>query len=183
MDTTHSSCRMGWAEWFGLAMLLGLLGGALFGAFDALYHGPDLGPCDVLVAMLFGAVPAGVFLPVLAVVVMVVLACGGGRPDRQQGVALLSGIFVIGLVGTLVLVATKNHRDWTGLLVVMASLPAAAGAYLVLGNLPVMRKPGRALVCTLAAMHALLIAACGLSTVQAWELSRFFTVAPVLPKG
>lgn len=164
--------QMGPLELFSLAAILGAFLGGLFGVFDMFYHGRDLPPGDVLVAIGFCAVPAIVITMLMTVLLWIGARVLRTSPRRQQWVGLLSGAVVVGLVAVVVLVGTKHCRDWVGVLLVLASLPAAALTYRVATRIRTLAEPARAVCWTLAAIQGLVIASCGMAAVQAWGLSE-----------
>lgn len=179
-ETVNPQQAAGFLERTVLACILGLLSGCCFAAFDVLRHAPGLAPRDVLVAMTLGGIPGVLVSLGLFVLLSVAVMCIRLRMDRRRWVALFAGLHVTCLAAAIVLVATTNHRDWTGLLVWMASLPVAV---MVIGLLARVDSAGlrwRAVVWTLAAIFGLLVALCGSAAVRAWEMPWVMRIAPWL---
>lgn len=157
----------GVVEFASLTIVSGIFAGGAFASFDILYHTRGLAPDDVLVAWGFAAVPA-----TLATVLFALLGAMGAAmlrlaPQRQSVIGAFAAWVVVGLATSVVLAATKSHRDYVGMLLILGSLPVAGLAFAVVHKLRVLARPGQAILWLLGMVQILMIVICGGATVDA----------------
>jgi len=147
------------------ALLVTVFAGAVFGAFDGLYHGQGFGSQDVLVAMgLSASLAVGAGAPVLAVTVLLVR---WQRPSlsRRAWMGVLCGLAIVLLVMAVVLVGTQGQRNLVGFLAILGAVPfAALVAARFIGAVGLNRPAMPALVLVSATLGVVL-ASGGLTTI------------------
>lgn len=163
-----------------VCILFGALTGALFGAYDALYHGPGLWAADVLKALLMTGLVGSVLYGALGIALKLAFAVIGMTLDRSQLYAGLSGASVVLFAATVALVGTHGTQSWETLLVVAAGI--AAGCFVAV----LVTRRWRGLSSTaglstlIVAIAAVILATCGFALFRNSPLGWLTRWGPVI---
>ena len=98
---------------------------ALYALLEGLYHAPQLSVNDWFIAILYAVLPGAAGFVTFALLLRMasrVLVC---PLSRRAWVAALTAFAVMGLAAVVVLTATNSFRNFTGLLIVLGSIPVA----------------------------------------------------------
>lgn len=180
IDIAAAPSVVGVAEVLLLSVVLGMLGAVTFVAFEVMHHARGVLPVDVLIAIGFASVPAVVGFAAIALFLRLTSAFVlRDAPSRRVWVAVLLGALMILLSVGLVLVATKNHRNWTGFLFVLASFPAAGLAAFAVLRCSWFDRSGCATSMGLAVLLFVLVVVLGATAIRAHGRSAAWNLVTI----
>jgi arylsulfatase A-like enzyme len=168
---------VGSLELSGIATTLALTVAAGFTAFDTVYHGANLGPKNILIAMAYAAVvstPAALTLVAMLAGVFWALKI---KVERRPWGALLSALALPALASAVFAALDPADRARLGLPVLAISVPAGAAAYAMLSTRRWFERPGRILGCHLLFLETVVLGACGSAVLSLWM--RGMVAAPL----
>jgi len=144
-----------------MALSWGALTGAVFGAYDVVYHGPRLFAVDVLVAMAMAAVPGAVLMMAVAVIVRLAAWALKVQWHCSMACAVLAELSCVTLAAALVLLGTRHTSMWLATVVIAFSAGVAGPLGAFVSARRFAETPVGALAWLTSAICATMLAACG----------------------